>query len=422
MVGVDTFMVARLGQAAVAGVGTASRSSSLSSRSCRPSMSAPRSLFRKRSAPPTSDEQPARAASDRLGLVLAIPVSVGIYLAAPLIIALFGTEPDVAVAAVTYLQIIAAERRCSFRSFAAPSCGAGDSRTPLRRQPGQHRQCRRGLYVDIRELGFPALGVAGSALALQSDAAPVRPICSWRWLEARKRSRCVDLGLAPTHLFRSPALRARFTGRSRANALLRRVHGSLAVVALSGHWRSPRSRSPSPRCRRRSCPGSLSRLPQPRWSVRASERVFRRRTKGMGDLAALGAGLARHRRCARVRLRRTARGDLLVRSGSHLVGRAASASFALPFWAVWFVSSGSLRGSGDTRTPLIVGASTMWLSVLLAWIGVRWFDAGMGWVWTGFVLTSAPASILVWWIFRQRISDYERGRRELPEVTTAPGH
>ena len=62
----------------------------------------------------------------------------------------------------------------------------------------------------------------------------------------------------------------------------------------------------------------------------------------------------------------------------------------------------------------------MWLSVLLAWFGVRWFDAGMGWVWTGFVLTSAPASILVWWIFRQRISDYERGRRELPEVDHSP--
>ena len=41
-------------------------------------------------------------------------------------------------------------------------------------------------------------------------------------------------------------------------------------------------------------------------------------------------------------------------------------SLSLPFWAVWFVSSGSLRGSGDTRTPLIVGASTMWLAVFLA--------------------------------------------------------
>ena len=71
-------------------------------------------------------------------------------------------------------------------------------------------------------------------------------------------------------------------------------------------------------------------------------------------------------------------------------------SFALAFWAIWFVSSGSLRGTGDTRTPLIVGSSTLWLSVLLAWVGVRCFDAGMGWVWTAFGITSAPASFLVW--------------------------
>ena len=45
-----------------------------------------------------------------------------------------------------------------------------------------------------------------------------------------------------------------------------------------------------------------------------------------------------------------------------------SLSVALPFWGLWFVSSGSLRGSGDTRTPLLIGASTMWLSVLIAWI------------------------------------------------------
>lgn len=71
-------------------------------------------------------------------------------------------------------------------------------------------------------------------------------------------------------------------------------------------------------------------------------------------------------------------------------------NFALPFWAVWFVSSGDLRGSGYTRTPLIVDASPMRLSVFLAWVGVRWFDAGMRWVWSGFVLTSAPASFLMW--------------------------
>ena len=94
-------------------------------------------------------------------------------------------------------------------------------------------------------------------------------------------------------------------------------------------------------------------------------------------------------------------------------------SFALPFWAVWFVSSGSPRGSGDTRTPHIVDASTMWRSVFLAWVGVRWFDAGTGWVWTAFVLTSTPASFLLWSIFRRQVDEYEHGTQELPASTAA---
>ena len=98
-------------------------------------------------------------------------------------------------------------------------------------------------------------------------------------------------------------------------------------------------------------------------------------------------------------------------------------SIALPFWALWFVSSGSLRGSGDTRTPLLIGASTMWLSVLIAWIAVRWFGAGLGTVWFGFVLTTAPASLLMWWAYRRRIGEFEQGRREFPDPSAAAaGH
>jgi Na+-driven multidrug efflux pump len=104
------------------------------------------------------------------------------------------------------------------------------------------------------------------------------------------------------------------------------------------------------------------------------------------------------------------------------VGALHALSIALPFWAIWFVSSGSLRGSGDTRTPLIVGASSMWLAVLLAWIGVKFYGAGLGWVWSAFVITTSPAAFLMWWIFRQRVTDYERGRRELPELNATPAH
>jgi MATE family multidrug resistance protein len=97
-------------------------------------------------------------------------------------------------------------------------------------------------------------------------------------------------------------------------------------------------------------------------------------------------------------------------------------SLALPFWALWFVSGGSLRGSGDTRTPLFIGASTMWLAVLFAWIFVRWFHGGLGLVWLAFVLTTSPASVLLGWAFLRRIRDFEQGRRELPDASAAVSH
>jgi Na+-driven multidrug efflux pump len=64
----------------------------------------------------------------------------------------------------------------------------------------------------------------------------------------------------------------------------------------------------------------------------------------------------------------------------------------------------------------------MWLTVLIAWIAVRWFDAGLGTVWFAFLLTTAPASVLMWWVYRRRIGEFEEGRREFPELDAAAGH
>jgi hypothetical protein len=71
---------------------------------------------------------------------------------------------------------------------------------------------------------------------------------------------------------------------------------------------------------------------------------------------------------------------------------------------------------------MVIGSSTMWLAVFFAWVGVQWFDGGLGWVWTAFAITTVPPSLLMWWIFRQRVHDYEKGRRPLPEVSATPAH
>jgi hypothetical protein len=64
----------------------------------------------------------------------------------------------------------------------------------------------------------------------------------------------------------------------------------------------------------------------------------------------------------------------------------------------------------------------MWLSVLFAWIFVRWFDGGLGLVWLAFVLTTSPASVVMGWAFLRRIRGFEQGRRELPDVSASMAH
>jgi multidrug resistance protein, MATE family len=424
---VDTFMVARLGAAAVAGVGTAFEFvffiiSILSAIDVGATVLVSQAIG-------AGDQRRANQLARQAivwGLVLAVPVSIGIYLAAPAIIALFGTEPDVAEAATTYLKIVAATSVALFLSFVCGAVlrGAGDSRTPLAAAVLANIINIIVAYTLIfGNFGFPALGVAGSAfgaaagrgigavymlLAMARGKKAISLRGSWGWrphvttarqlfalgipaaAEQMLSSGAFMVLLAVVALIGTPALAAQqiaFTALS--TAFLPGIAFSITATALVGQSIGARLPSDARKA----------------WSI------------SLGwALAWLGVGGVLVFIFSEQLMQIFSSDWEVISSG---VSALHALSLALPFWAVWFVSSGSLRGSGDTRTPLIVGASTMWLSVLLAWIGVRWFDAGMGWVWTGFVVTSAPASILVWWIFRQRVTDYERGRRELPEVTTA---
>ena len=65
----------------------------------------------------------------------------------------------------------------------------------------------------------------------------------------------------------------------------------------------------------------------------------------------------------------------------------------------------------------------MWLSVLIAWIAVRWFGAGLGTVWFGFVLTTAPASLLMWGSIAGASASSSRAGATFPDLSdVAAGH
>ena len=92
------------------------------------------------------------------------------------------------------------------------------------------------------------------------------------------------------------------------------------------------------------------------------------------------------------------------------IGAAGLRMVALtqPFWAVGMVQSGALRGTGDTRTPLLISSLGMWTTVLLVWLGLSlWGGGGLVTIWGAFLLTSPVTATVSWLCFRRRIRELE---------------
>jgi MATE family multidrug resistance protein len=83
-------------------------------------------------------------------------------------------------------------------------------------------------------------------------------------------------------------------------------------------------------------------------------------------------------------------------------------ALAQPFWAVLLVYSGALRGTGNTRFPLIVTGGALWLSVGLAYALLASVGGGLIAVWAAF-LAIAPAQALIYrWRWRRAMREHCR--------------
>jgi putative MATE family efflux protein len=89
------------------------------------------------------------------------------------------------------------------------------------------------------------------------------------------------------------------------------------------------------------------------------------------------------------------------------IGAAGLRVMALtqPFWAVGMVRSGALRGTGDTRFPLLIGSVGIWSAVLLVWLTLTFIGGGLPAVWAAFLITSPVTALLTWRRFRQRVRE-----------------
>lgn len=78
-------------------------------------------------------------------------------------------------------------------------------------------------------------------------------------------------------------------------------------------------------------------------------------------------------------------------------------ALAQPFWAILFVQSGALRGTGDTRYPLRVNTIGIWIAVLLGGTLATSWGGGLATIWSAFLVTAPVTALLLWRRFQRTI-------------------
>lgn len=350
------------------------------------------------------------------GILLALPLSfLGWRYATPFV-ALFGATPAVTAIAGAYLRVVLGTLVVLMLAFACSSVlrGAGDTRTPLFCTAVANVVNAVAAWALIfGHLGFPAMGPTGSAWAATlgrtvSATLLLVMLCrgragitllgrlGWRpqWASARAILR-LGLPAATEQLLVSGAF-------TMLTVLIARLGtDALAAQRVVGNAMS------------------VSQLPGFGFSIAATTLVGQ----------SIGAGKPGEGRKAALEAMRWAvlwmgtaglfyvfGGQLIMRAFSNdpaviAVGSAALRPIALfqPIWAVAIVLSGALRGSGDTRFPLLANASSIWASVLLAWVVVAVFANGLAGAWLCFVIVTPLAAIAI--VVRFRRSDWQHARR-----------
>ncbi|MGI9254186.1 MAG: MATE family efflux transporter, partial [Thermomicrobiales bacterium] len=385
----DTFMVATLGAAAVAGVGTAVELvffiiSVLSAVDIGATILVSQAIG-------SGDKARANLLARQAvvwGILLAIPVSIGGFLGAQTIVGLFGAEPDVAANAVKYVHITSATSIALLLSFVCGAIlrGAGDSRTPLYASViANIVNIIVSWCLIFGHLGLPQMGVAGSAIGAASGRA-VGAVLMLAMMASGRRA--VSLhgrgGWRPTldvggSLFRLgvPAAieQVLIAGGFTTMMIVVAVLGTASLAAQQIGFTAL----------------SIAFLPGFGFAIAATALVGQ--SIGARDIASARAASSIALRWGILWM---AVGGVLyfffARQAMSIftsdpevtndgVAALRAISLSLPFWAVWSVCAGTLRGSGDTRSPLIAGTLAVWGAVLIAWIGVTHFGFDLGHIW-----------------------------------------
>jgi MATE family multidrug resistance protein len=419
---VNTALVAGLGTAAVAGVGSGLQImffviAALSALSVGSSILVAQAV---------GARDPARASlvarqSMIWSVLLSIPLALAGFWFADPIMGIFGVSADVARIGADYLQVAMGTVVVLVALLIGGGVlrGAGDSRTPMLVTLAANVVNVGLAYALIYgQLGLPALGAVGSAWAAfvsRGLALLLLLAALWRgrngvsiagpggWLPTWGVARRV-LGLGIPSAVEQVLLSTGFlvltilvAGLGTATLAAQRI----AVSALS-----------------------FSFLPGIGFGLAATALVGQSIGAGRLDAAAGVGRIATTWAIAWM----SAFGALLLLAATPImrlfstdpeviaIGAAGLRVMALtqPFWAVRMAGSGALRGTGDTRFPLIIGSAGVWVAVALVWVMLRTVGGGLPAVWGAFLVTAPVTALLTWRRFGRRLEELAAQRAAAP--------
>jgi multidrug resistance protein, MATE family len=411
---VDTLLVAGLGAVAIAGVGSALQImffliSALSALAIGSSVLVAQAV----GAGDTARAGQLGRQSLLWSVLFSIPLTViGFVLSRP-IIGIFGLEPQVAEIGVQYLQVTMATVVVLVALFIGGGVlrGAGDARTPLRVTALANLLNVALAYALIYgHLGLPALGPVGSAWATfiaRSFALVLMLSALWRGRNgvsiSGKDGWRPDFGVARQVLtIGIPAALEQVLG-TLGFLVLALVVARLGTDVLAAQRITFNALS-------------LSFLPGIGFGIAATALVGQ----------SVGARqIAEGRAAARVATRwavvwMSAIAALLITFAPqifHLFTSDAAVieagvpglrvlALTQPFWAVLFVQAGALRGTGNTRYPLMVTGASIWAAVGLAYALLETVGGGLVSVWAAFLVLSPVMAFLIWRRFRRTVAEF----------------
>ncbi len=410
---VDTLLVAGIGAVAIAGVGSALQVmffmiSALSALAVGSAVLVAQAI----GAADTARASRLSRQSLIWSVLFSIPLTaIGFLLSGP-IIGLFGLEPRVAEIGVQYLQVTMATVVVLVALFIGGGVlrGVGDSRTPMRVTALANLLNVALAYGLIYgHFGLPSLGPVGSAWATfqaRSFALVLLLAILWRgrggvtisgpggwWPDFGMARQVLSIGipaaleqvlvssgflalaLVVARLGTEVLAAQRITFNALSLSFLPGIGFGIAATALVGQ---------SVGARRIAEGGAAARVAT-RWAVLwmsaiaglliiFAPQVFALFTSDAGVIAAGVPGL-------RV------------------------LALTQPFWAVLFVQAGALRGTGNTRFPLMVTGLGVWISVGLAFVLLETIGGKLVSVWVAFLVLAPLMAFLMWRRFRRTVAE-----------------